>query len=150
GVCELKLERFAQSAATLGRFRDRSPTSELATSAAALAGEALLRAGKPTDAIARLNQATTGTTNPEILGPALLRLGEACAAAERWTASEEAFNRYLETFADNEMAFQARFGIGWAREHQSRHEAAIESYTQVVEHHQGPTAARAQFQIGEC
>lgn len=150
GVCELRLERFSQAAATLGRFRDRSPESDLAPSAAALAGESLLRAGKPTEAIARLTQATTSTTNPEILGPALLRLGEACAAAERWTASEEALARYLQTFADSEMAFQATFGIGWAREHQSRYEAAIESYTDVVEHHKGPTAARAQFQIGEC
>ena len=35
-------------------------------------------------------------------------------------------------------------------ENQGRFSEAIEAYRDVVEHHEGPTAARAQFQIGEC
>jgi TolA-binding protein len=46
--------------------------------------------------------------------------------------------------------FQARFGVAWAKENRGEHEAAIRDYREVVSRHQGPTAARAQFQIGEC
>ena len=83
-------------------------------------------------------------------GPSLLRLGEALASAHRWAKSEDAFAAYLGKFADGEQWFQARFGIGWARENQSRYPEAISSYNEVVAGHRGPTAARAQFQIGEC
>ena len=39
---------------------------------------------------------------------------------------------------------------GWPRENQRRFDEAIKAYEPVVARHQGPTAARAQFQIGEC
>jgi TolA-binding protein len=48
------------------------------------------------------------------------------------------------------MWFQARFGVGWALENEGRLDEAVEAYRAVVKRHQGPTAARAQFQIGEC
>jgi len=85
-----------------------------------------------------------------VYGPSLLRLGESLAALQRWARSEKAFTDYLERQADSEQWFQAQFGIGWARENQERHDEAIEAYRAVVARHKGPTAARAQFQIGEC
>ena len=48
------------------------------------------------------------------------------------------------------IRFQAQFGIAWARENQGRYDEAIRAYQQVIQRHQGETAARAQFQIGEC
>src|SRR5690606_1752736 len=87
---------------------------------------------------------------PEIQGPALLRLGEAQASLQRWDASEKAFTQYLDRFSESELWFQARFGVGFARENQGRLDEAIEAYRPVADGHKGPTAARAQFQIGEC
>ncbi|MCH8241626.1 MAG: tetratricopeptide repeat protein, partial [Planctomycetes bacterium] len=78
------------------------------------------------------------------------RLGECLAAAQYWPRSEQVFRDYLAKFGDSEHWFQAQFGIGWAVENQSRFDEAISAYTKVVKRHKGPTAARAQFQIGEC
>jgi TolA-binding protein len=80
----------------------------------------------------------------------LLCLGEALGAAQQWDKSLTAFERYLKEFADSELWFQARFGAAWALENQGRQAEAIGAYREVVSRHKGPTAARAQFQIGEC
>lgn len=150
GVCENQLGRHAPAARTLKDFALRFPKSTLAPSAGLLRGEALLRAGNPGEAVVELRRVTSSPTAGDSLGPALLRLGEAAAAAQQWTESEEAFGAYLRKFPNAELWFQARFGIGWAQENQGRHDAAIKSYVDVVTRHTGPTAARAQFQIGEC
>ena len=44
---------------------------------------------------------------------------------------------------------QSLFGAAWAIENQGRPADAIERYRRVAEGHDGETAARAQFQIGE-
>ena len=81
---------------------------------------------------------------------ALLRLGECYAALQRWARSEEAFAERLRAWPDDALWFQAQFGVGWALENQGRFGQAISAYQKVLDHHQGATAARAQFQIGEC
>lgn len=150
GVCELRLEKFALAAQTLDRFTKQYPRSASFTSATLMLADAFMKSGQPQEATERLRRVVDASTSSETLGPALLRLGEATAAAQQWSASEEAFTRFLTKFGDDELAFQARFGIGWARENQGRHDAAIQAYTEVVNAHKGATAARAQFQIGEC
>ena len=75
------------------------------------------------------------------------RDGSTC---RRWSAGERTFAKYLDRFADAEQWYQAQFGLGWACEHQKRYAEAISAYGKVVSRHQGPTAARAQFQIGQC
>lgn len=150
GVCEVRLGRFARAASTLDRFVSEYPVSPSHITAAMLLAEAYLKSNKPQDAAERLRRVVAASPSAEILGPALLRLGEACAAAQMWTESEEAFARFLASFEEDALAFQARFGIGWARENQGRHDVAIQAYSEVVNTHKGSTAARAQFQIGEC
>ncbi|MGE3108078.1 MAG: tetratricopeptide repeat protein [Phycisphaerales bacterium] len=150
GVCELRLGRHREAAETLAEFVKAHPQSELAPSATMMLADALMKIGRPEEAAERLRRVVDASPSSEVLGPALLRLGEAAGAAQQWVASEDAFARFLVKFADDELAFQARFGVGWARENQGRHEAAIEAYRPVAAEHKGPTAARAQFQIGEC
>lgn len=150
GISEHRLGRSADAAKTLSRFLSDRADSPLREPAALACGEAMIKSGHPADAAKILGPLASASTDAQIAGPALLRLGESHALAQQWTASEEAFTTYLSRFGDSGLWFQARFGIGWARENQGRHEAAIESYREVVERHSGPTAARAQFQIGEC
>ena len=69
---------------------------------------------------------------------------------QHWSASEQVFSDFLKRFRDSRHWYQAQFGVGWAREHQKQFDEAITAYREVVAKHQGPTAARAQFQIGEC
>ncbi|MFO0873651.1 MAG: tetratricopeptide repeat protein [Phycisphaerales bacterium] len=184
GVCQLRLGDPSVAAETLGAFlsrtaastpqeRGRHGTAEqaaaLRSSAALLRSEALLACHRPIDAARELRALIDGGPPPEIVGPALLRLGDACAAAEEWAQSDEAFTRFQSaTAADGSPALAdapagadageprgrfwhlARFGQGWAREQQGRYDSAIEAYRDVVARHRGPMAARAQFQVGEC
>lgn len=150
GVAQLRLERYEAAAAVLEPFERRHAGSELAPSACLLAGEALLGAQRPERAARSLRRVVEGHPRSDALAPALLRLGEAEAQMQRWGASERAFATFLERFGKDDLAYQARFGLGWAMENQGQFDGAIAAYRELVESHRGPTAARAQFQIGEC
>jgi TolA-binding protein len=147
GVCALRLDR-AEEAITL--LTEAAQSDPLAPSANLFAAEALMKAGRNSQAAERLNAAISQSQDPQVLRAALLRLGDASAALSDWAASVDAFTRWLAKFPEDPLWFQARFGIGWALENQGEFDDAIESYRQVVARHEGPTAARAQFQIGEC
>jgi len=150
GLCLLKLNKPADAVKELAPFRDLYPSSELIASVALVLGDALLQAGRAKEAGDQLQQVVEGSPSAELQSVALLKLGDARAAAQQWTKCDEAYTLFLDHFAENSLWFQARFGQGWARENQKRYSAAIEAYRDVVSRHQGITAARAQFQIGEC
>jgi TolA-binding protein len=147
--CLLQLGRAKEAAEALGTFAERYPQSQLLPSVRLVRGEALLAAGNAREAAKEL-AAAAASENPEVQASAQLRLGDALAACQEWSKSEQAFTTFLDRSSDSPLWFQARFGQGWARENQGRHEPAIEAYRDVVAKHDGPTAARAQFQIGEC
>ncbi len=149
-VCELELERLPEAAELFEEFVDAFPQSPLTASAGFFCGEALFKLDRHEQAVKHLTRIKENFDDDPVFGPSLLRLGESLAALQRWARSERVFSEYLDHFKDSQHAFQARFGIGWARENQQRYDEAISAYRQVVARHQGPTAARAQFQIGEC
>lgn len=149
-VCELKLDKPADSASTLEELLTKYADTDLAPAAQLLCGQALLKANKPEAAASRLESAIAARPQAESLAPALLCLGEAHALSQNWDKSRSAFERHLKDFPESEFWFQSRFGIGWSLEHEGRHAEAITAYRDVVARHTGPTAARAQFQIGEC
>lgn len=150
GVCLFELSRPDEAAAALEEFLSAFPDHALAASARYFCGEALLKTGKNGRAAEHLSRVVADFKQDPVYAPALLRLGECLAALQRWARSEEIFDEYLRAFADGEQWYQAMFGVGWARENQQRYDEALTAYRRVVEKHQGETAARAQFQIGEC
>ncbi len=150
GVCEFELDRFDEAARLLEEFIEAFPDSSLMASASFYCGEALFRLGRHDRAAKHLSRVVEEYDDDQVWGPSLLRLGECLSASQRWARSERAFAEYLDRFPDSGQGFQAQFGIGWARENQQRHDEAIIAYRKVIGRHQGPTAARAQFQIGEC
>jgi len=151
GACALKLGRFERAADAVGSFHEAHPESDLIASAALIAGEAAFRRDRHREAIEHLERAArAGAGDPPVETTALLRLGESTSAMQRWADSEEAFTRFLERYGEHELWFQARFGLGWACENQNRLDEAMKHYREVVSGHNGATAARAQFQIGEC
>lgn len=150
GVCEFEQERFYDSAGFFEELISAFPKSALLASASFFAGEASFKAGRHQKAIAHLTRVAKDFATDAIAEPAMLRLGECQAVLQRWALSEQVFKDYLDRFGDHEQWFAAQFGVGWARENQKRYDEAIEAYQRVVERHQGPTAARAQFQIGQC
>ncbi len=150
GVCEHKLSRYEDSAAALSLMIESYPKSRLTASALFFCGDAEARLGRHDAACRRFEALVESSPKDPAAEPALLRLGESLAAVQRWGKSEQAFADYLDRYPQGAHRYQADFGVGWARENQGRHEEAIKAYRRVVEAHQGPTAARAQFQIGEC
>lgn len=149
-VCEYKLDHHSDAARLFGEFVAENPQSKLLASACFFAGECNYKAGRQSEAIGYLERVGKEFASSDVSGPALLRLGDAAAALQRWPESERAFSAWLERFGNDEAWYQAQFGVGWALENQGKHRRAIDAYRKVVERHQGPTAARAQFQIGEC
>ncbi len=150
GLCEFYLGRHDQAATLLESWLGDEPDAELVPSAQLLCAESLIRQGRYGRAIEHLDRLVEAQPGDESYGPALLRLGTCHAELQNWPSSEKAFTTYLQRFGDSELWFQARFGIGWARENQGRYDDAMATYRLVTARHQGPTAARAQFQIGEC
>jgi len=150
GLCEYHLEDYAAAADLLEEFIDTCPDSDMLASAGLLCGEALFKTGAHQRAVTHLRRVVQDHPESESFAPSLLRLGECLAVLQHWARSEEAFALYLDRFSDSDLWFQAQFGLAWARENQDRRDQAIETYRDLVERHQGPTAARAQFQIGEC
>ncbi len=150
GVCAFEQGEADQAVSVLEALLAAAPDGDLAASASHYAGEAHLRAGRAGRAAEHFERAAAIYGRAPQGGAALLRLAECLNTLQHWPRAEAVFSEFLERFGDSADAYQARFGVGWARENQSRHLEAIESYRHVVERHQGPTAARAQFQIGEC
>jgi TolA-binding protein len=149
-VCEFESGNFERAAALLEEFLDDHPQHELVASASFFCGEACFKSGKHNQAVKHLRRVTESFKQDDVYGPSLLRLGECLAVLQHWERSEQAFSRYLRETESGKFWYQAQFGIGWARENQGRLDEAISAYRPVVERHKGPTAARAQFQLGEC
>lgn len=150
GVCRFEFGDHAKSAEALEKMLSIAPEHTLAPSACFFAGEALFKLGKYESAAKHLARITERFRKDEAYGPALLRLGECLAALQNWPKSEEVFAQFLREHPGSEQWYQAQFGVGWARENLKRYDEAVTAYRQVVERHKGPTAARAQFQVGEC
>lgn len=148
-VCEFRSNAWADAAPTLRRFVDLFPQSATRTTVDVMLGDALLAMGDPGAAADAFRNATSAP-EPSTNAAALMKLGTACALAHRWKQSEDAYTSFLSRFPEHDSWYQARFGIGWARENDGRHESAIDAYREVVGRHQGTTAAQAQFQVGEC
>jgi len=150
GISEHQLEHFAESADLLGTFLKDRGDHALAASARFYCGDSLSKLGRHEPAIRHFTAIVKDHKSDPVFGPTLLRLGDSLSALQRWALSEQTFSTYLERFPQSEEAYQAQFGRGWAIENQGRFDDAIKSYSEVIAAHQGPTAARAQFQIGEC
>ncbi len=149
-VCEFELEHYDESVKLFEELVAQFPKSSLLASARFYCGDALFKTGRYERAVSHLTRVVKEYSADPAFPAALLRVGECQAALQRWGLSEEAFNTYIDRFADGDLWYQARFGLGWARENQKRYDEAMAAYQKVVERHQGPTAARAQFQIGQC
>jgi TolA-binding protein len=80
---------------------------------------------------------------------ALLKLGEVQAERSEFDASEQTYRGFLEKNPKSEFGYRAQFGIGWALENRKLYDEARKAYEKVIAATNGPTAARAQFQIGE-
>jgi len=150
GRCAFQTERFSEAAEVLEAFLEKFPASSLTASAKLICGEACMKVGHNEPAARHLQAVVERFPDDPSCPVALLRLGETLASLQQWEQSETAFRTYLRRFGSGEAWFQAAFGVGWALENRQQFAEAVHAYQDVVARHKGPTAARAQFQIGEC
>ncbi len=150
GVVAHRAGDSSRAADLLSGFRDAFPNSDAAVSADLIAGRALVELDRDREAIPHLERVVDADPPDEQLAPALLLLAEALAEAQRFDDSLRTARSHLERFSGSDLWFRARFSEAWAMENLGRHEEAIASYRLIAERHEGDTAARAQFQIGEC
>ncbi|RNC81325.1 MAG: hypothetical protein ED559_05910 [Phycisphaera sp.] len=149
GVSARALDEHIQAIDALYPLAVREPADRLSASAALLAGESNLSLGKLSEAQA-LFEIAADFDDDSIRPVAMLRLGEVFGGLQYWARAEEMYQDFLDEYPEDDRAYLALFGSSWAKENQGRHDEAIEGYTEVIESHDGETAARAQFQIGEC
>lgn len=150
GKAQFESEQFAPSLETMRSLLEKFPKSKLTGPAAYLGGESAFRLEQFERVAALMAKAIDAGKDTDYHASALLRMGDALNRLQRWSDSENRFGEFLAVHADSPYAYQAHFGIGWARENSGRYADAIESYRRVAERHKGETAARAQFQIGQC
>lgn len=80
----------------------------------------------------------------------MLKLGKVQSQAQHYDKSGQTYRKFLRKYPKSKFDFLAKFGIGWSFENARKYDEARKWYAQVVAAHNGPTAARAQFQTGEC
>lgn len=117
---------------------------------AMLLGESLLELKRGREAAEQFTIALDNTGDGVESEAALLRLGEAHAAAQDWRKSQVAYERHRREHARSPRWYMAEFGIGWSLENIGKPREAMPHYKNVADKHKGDTAARAQFQLGEC
>jgi TolA-binding protein len=149
GVCARELGEHNRAIDVLHALATREPLDRMSASASLLAGESNLHLGKLSEA-QMFFEIASDYDDDSIRPVAMLRLGEVFGGLQYWTRAEETYAEFLGSYQDDERAYLAQFGSAWAKENLNRHDEAIEEYRTVVAQHDGETAARAQFQIGEC
>jgi len=140
---------FGDAADAFSRVLDQSdPDDRTLDQARLLCGESNHQLGLWATAIPFLEIAAR-SEDIAIAEPSLLRLGSCAAELQRWSVSESAYQQHIDRFPASDRLVQSLFGIGWALEASGDPESAIDLYRQAA---QGSTetAARAQFQFGEC
>jgi len=150
GMCNAKLNKHAEAAAAFTRFATRYPSDQNVPSALYQAGEAYAAAKnlpQAQNSFATLLAKYPKNKDDDV---AHLKLGELQATANQFPQSAATYTKFLAKYPKSKFVYLARFGIGWAMENQKKYDDARKWYAQVTGPHSGPTAARAQFQIGEC
>ena len=150
GWCYAELSQPAKSAAVFTSFAQKYPTHKLASSAMYQAGVAHMLAENHADAQKCFSALLAKYPEHDVAPLAYLKLGEVQANAGEYDKSAVAYQTFLKKYPKSKFAYLARFGMGWALENQKQYGDARKWYLQVTAGHNGPTAARAQFQIGEC
>jgi TolA-binding protein len=136
----------------LRQLIEEYPKSGLLALAHYHAGEAALKKSEYTLARKHFAPAIADANlPPEFRESALVRLAETQALTSQWPESEASFSIFVASHADSKLLRRAHLGQGWARENQSKFNEAIKAYRLVIDPgKRDETAARAQFQIGEC
>jgi len=150
GWCYDKQDLADKAAAVFSTFAAEDSDSEFAASAMYQAGVAYAKLGKLTEAQRQFSALVQRFPKHDLTPVAMLKLGEAQSQGQLYDRADGTYQEFLRKYPKSKFAFLARFGIGWSLENRGKYDDARKWYEKVIAEHNGPTAARAQFQIGEC
>ncbi len=152
GACLFALKDYPAAASQFEAVAG-NPKSPFVAQALYRSGECLYAAGefaKAAEKLAVFRDKQEFHNRDGVSDRALLRLGQALAAAKDWEKSRQTFEVLLQRFGNSPFAADARYGIGWALQHQNKLDEAVGAYQQVTAATRSETAAKAQLGIGEC
>jgi TolA-binding protein len=150
GWCYAKQDQTAKAAEAFSAFSAAGADEEFAPSAMYQAGVAYAKLGKLEEAQKQFAALLARFGKHDLAPVAMLKLGEVQAQLQDYDRSGATYEAFLKQFPKSKFGFSARFGIGWSFENRRKYGDARRWYEKVIAEHNGPTAARAQFQIGEC
>ena len=150
GWCYDHLGKPEKAAVVFSAFAAAGSDSELAPSAMHQAGMAYAKLSRLEEAEKQFAALVSRFPKHDLVVSSMLKLGEIQAQLESYDRSAATYTAFLKQFPTSKYAYQANFGIGWAMENQRKYDDARKWYAKVTASHNGPTAARAQFQAGEC
>ena len=149
GWCYAKCDKPVEAANAFAAYAKAYPNDKATPSALYQAGAAYLELGKTNEGIALFETLVQRVPKHDLTRQTRIRLGQAYAANQQMDKSANAYRTFLQAHPKDELAYLANFGLGWAAESKKRYDEARSYYTKVANAHDGPTAARSQFQIGE-
>ena len=149
GWCRARMDDHAKAAEAFGAFLKEFPKDERAAVATYQAGYALALAKQYAPAEAYFAAFLKDYGDHELGDEAMIKLGEVQASAGGYDRSRQTYEGYLQKAPKGKYAYLAACGIGWALQNTGKLPEARTWYAKVTATHNGPTAARAQFLIGE-
>ena len=147
--CYEKLDEPAQAASSFESFAAAWPEHESTPSALYQGANTYMSIKKYDQAIAMLRTLVEKHPDNPLARQGMIRLAQAQADAGQFAPSQASYRVFLAKYPDDTLVYLARFGMGWALENQGKYDEARTWYAKVIDTHQGPTAARAQYRIGQ-
>lgn len=144
-----KLGQSTKAAETFNSFLEKHANDELAGWAHYQAGVSLAKQDKLEEAKKHFESALASKPKVDLASVSLLKLAEVMAQQGDYGGSEKLYGQFLVKYPNDRFVYQAQFGVGWALENQKKYDEARSWYVKVIAQNSSPTAARAQFQIGE-
>jgi len=143
-----RMDDFANAQQTFRYQQATWPSGPLASDAAFMEGDALLKQKKYAEALAVYGQVKSPSSKDfEIL--TLLHAGQAAGQLKQWEKSVELLDSCVKKFPDTDYMPEIRYERGWAKQNLGKPDEALADYQQVIAKTDREVAARAQFMIGE-
>ncbi|MEA3366577.1 MAG: tetratricopeptide repeat protein, partial [Planctomycetota bacterium] len=150
GWCRWAQKKYPEAAALFDRLVKECPKSGLVPEALLQAGEAYAKAGKPSEAIQRLQALTNAKYKTfEHAAEARFRLGECQAILGRHDQALGTFTELEKAFPEYKRMAKVQFQLGKALYDLKRHDQARKRFRQALAATDTETAAKSQFYIGE-
>jgi len=150
GWSERKQGDEIAAAGTFQRLATECPKSPLRGESLFLAGECLRLAGRPKEAEKSYRTLLREYPDHELVERAHLGLGLSLVDARAWADAVPVLSEHRERYPESERLFEVDFRLGKSLQELGRYPSAIQAFRRVTSGFRGETAARAQFEIGEC